>query len=162
MLPGFIRNVKGSISLIVVWLQKRLGCKPSKKWSATALRGLTQLRTRGFGAWLQGQLGRRARLTVDSFGRFAAITNISGLTQLKVSSLPSKAQNSCSAGWAPPLQVVIRDPGSFHLTLSKGTVTSTHLPLAAVLTWIRMNCKGIWEMWSRCSQEEEAVDLMTS
>lgn len=50
---------------VVVRLQKRPVCKSSRKWSSAALCGQIQFSIGGFRAWLQGQLGKQERLTVD-------------------------------------------------------------------------------------------------
>lgn len=95
-------------------------------------------------------------------GRFAAVTNIIGLTQLKVISLPSKVQNGCSAGRASPLQVVIRDPGSFHAELCKWRNHFHSYSSGCSSPMDAMSCKGAWEMWRFCSQGEEDIDLRTA
>lgn len=85
---------QGQYLPVVVGLQKRPGCKSSRKWRSAALCGQLRFSIRGFRAWLHGQLCKQERLTVDSLWEVCCFNkHISSLTQLKVISLPNQVQN---------------------------------------------------------------------
>lgn len=67
------------------------------------------------------------------------------------------------AGWAAPLHVVIRDPGSFHPELWKWCNPFHSHPMGCNCHMGMADCKAIWEMWSCCCfQGEEELHLITN